>query len=673
MGGETVLAGKGAEVAAVPRRLCLNMIVKNESRILERCLAAIAPHIACWVMCDTGSTDGTQDLIRNFFAARAIPGELHEFPFVDFGQARNEGLKRARAAALDYDYILLCDADMELKVEDPDFRTKLTAIGYGVEQRSERERYWNCRLLRRDCTALYKGVTHEWISPGGDGAQLRGIWYLDHANGANRPEKIERDTRLLEEDLERDPENPRTYFYLGQTHKLAGRFADAARCYRRRVKMGGWEEEAWYAQMQEAICRLKLGDEAAFERGCLAAFNRRPHRAEPLFHLAHFHREAGRHEVAMLYAEAGQAIPLPPKDILFIDNFIYRIGLPEEYALAAIHAASPAKRDRGRRICDHLGLSRDVPLRTRGHARRAMRDYAAPAAELLPGAVAVEIVGDGPDGPKARAATLAVCGDRLHLLQTLAPGRPGHAALLPRLAFCALDIAGALATRQAIAIPDDFPTVTAERRWDIAGISLFARDGAPWIVGTMRGASGTWNGSVLARIDTAARRLADWEILPRETLPVPAADWQPLVMPGPPGFLAGIDPTLGVSLAPRSVWQGRPGCAADHLHPASQLVPFANGWLLLLREAAPPGEPGGPMLRLGWLAQGLELQRLSLPFRFSNHPPGATLGLAQPPGEQRLAASYTTDAGATRLALMPADAVAGALLPLSEILSRPAP
>ena len=37
------------------------MIVKNEMADLERCLGAVAPYIACWVIGDTGSTDGTQD------------------------------------------------------------------------------------------------------------------------------------------------------------------------------------------------------------------------------------------------------------------------------------------------------------------------------------------------------------------------------------------------------------------------------------------------------------------------------------------------------------------------------------------------------------------------------------------------------------------------------------
>jgi glycosyltransferase involved in cell wall biosynthesis len=62
------------------KRLCLNMIVKNETANLPRCLGAFAPWVPSWVICDTGSTDGTQAFIKSFFAERGIPGELHGSP-----------------------------------------------------------------------------------------------------------------------------------------------------------------------------------------------------------------------------------------------------------------------------------------------------------------------------------------------------------------------------------------------------------------------------------------------------------------------------------------------------------------------------------------------------------------------------------------------------------------
>jgi len=133
-------------------RICLNMIVKDEAAILERCLAAAAPHIDCYVICDTGSGDGTIELISEFFAARGIPGEIRRTTFRDFEQARNEALDAARASTLDYEYLLLCDADMEL-VAQPDWRDNLTAPAYMLTQRGSGIEYQNVRLLRRDANA----------------------------------------------------------------------------------------------------------------------------------------------------------------------------------------------------------------------------------------------------------------------------------------------------------------------------------------------------------------------------------------------------------------------------------------------------------------------------------------------------------------------------------------
>src|SRR5262245_12409783 len=127
-------------------RLCLNMIVRNEAAILERCLASVAPWIDYYVIGDTGSTDGTQDLIASFFAARKIEGEVHSFPFKDFGQARNRALSLCRASKGAFDYALLTDADMELVVDDASFRDRLEASAYVVRQVAGIS-YDNVRLL----------------------------------------------------------------------------------------------------------------------------------------------------------------------------------------------------------------------------------------------------------------------------------------------------------------------------------------------------------------------------------------------------------------------------------------------------------------------------------------------------------------------------------------------
>ena len=99
----------------MPPTVCLNMIVKNEAGVIRRCLDSVRPFIHHWVIVDTGSTDGTQKLIREYLAD--VPGELHERPWKNFGHNRSEALALARGKS---DYILVIDADEEL-VASPGF------------------------------------------------------------------------------------------------------------------------------------------------------------------------------------------------------------------------------------------------------------------------------------------------------------------------------------------------------------------------------------------------------------------------------------------------------------------------------------------------------------------------------------------------------------------------
>jgi glycosyltransferase involved in cell wall biosynthesis len=92
------------------------MIVKNEAHVIRRCLDAVRPFIDNWIIVDTGSTDGTQAIIREHL--EDIPGELFERPWQNFGHNRSEALALARAKA---DYIFVIDADNQLIVS-PDFK-----------------------------------------------------------------------------------------------------------------------------------------------------------------------------------------------------------------------------------------------------------------------------------------------------------------------------------------------------------------------------------------------------------------------------------------------------------------------------------------------------------------------------------------------------------------------
>jgi glycosyltransferase involved in cell wall biosynthesis len=193
------------------------MIVKDEAAVIERCLGSVRGVIDAWVICDTGSSDGTQDIIRA--ALEGIPGDLHERPWRNFGENRTElmGLAAGRA-----DYLLLLDADDTITVSERGM-SPLGADSYMLRHDDPVE-YWQKRLVRGDREWRYVGVTHEYITCDGPESETRLDWMVihHHADGSTRREKFERDLRLLEWELRTDPGNPPSGFLSGADATRSG-------------------------------------------------------------------------------------------------------------------------------------------------------------------------------------------------------------------------------------------------------------------------------------------------------------------------------------------------------------------------------------------------------------------------------------------------------------------
>jgi glycosyltransferase involved in cell wall biosynthesis len=573
------------------KALCLNMIVKNEMANLERCLGAVADHVACWVIGDTGSSDGTQDFIRAFFAARGLPGELHSFPFINFEQARNEALRRACSSPLVYDYLLLTDADMELVVEDRDFLARLEAPCYDLLQRSGVS-YWNARLVRRDAGARYHGVTHEYLSVPGGGRQLHGVWYKDHATGANRVDKFERDIRLLLEGLEREPENHRYWFYLAQSYKDAGRTQKAMETYARRASMGGWDEEAWHARLQEARCMLKLKDERGFLQAALTAFNHRPHRAEPLYDLARFYRERGMNDASVLFAEAGLALKRPDRDTLFVEDFVYQVGLKEEYSIAANYSRDPARKDRGHAACDWLALSRDVPYAQRMLARFNLIFYLESADALLTSFKSQPVNFTLPDEWKTINPSITRHREQIVMVQhcivdegdyQIASGSP----TTTRNFLLRLNAALQVQESTEILWPEDLAPPAFDQVLAFEQLRLFSWRGELWCSSTLRQltAGGSCD-QVLARIDCPPAgpcRLKDWRVLPAQG-PLSENNWMPQTAGNDLRFLCSYDPTKVIDDQGCTLSETTPVIAADQFCGGTPAIEFNGGWLALVHE-----------------------------------------------------------------------------------------
>ncbi|MER7954190.1 glycosyltransferase [Streptomyces sp. NPDC096030] len=341
------------------------MIVKNEARVIERCLSSVRDLVDTWVISDTGSTDGTQELIRK--ALDGIPGELHEEPWVNFGHNRSLNLSHARGRA---DYLLLLDADLVLRQDGP--LPALTADGYMLRHEGATE-YRIKRLVRGDLPWRYEGVTHEYLTADRDHVQenLDALVIEDHADGGSRHDKFERDARLLSAEHERDPANARTVFYLAQTMRDMGRTGEAIDLYERRASMGGWIEEVYYALLQSGVLRAETGDWPAAADALSRAWEARPERLEACYELAARLRKLNRHHSA--HAIVSAAVDRePPDDILFTQPWVYRWGLLFEFSITAYwvgdFAGSLTACDRLLAMPDLPGAYRDQTVRNREFA-----------------------------------------------------------------------------------------------------------------------------------------------------------------------------------------------------------------------------------------------------------------------------------------------------------------
>lgn len=125
-------------------KINLVLIEKNESRSIERCLRAAAPFVDQFIVTDTGSSDGTEEIIRRTAEELEIPCEIHHFAWInDFSAARNFAMERSEAAHADYhlmidsDEYLISDAVPELLKKPGSCRGSRSALEEAI-RRAER-------------------------------------------------------------------------------------------------------------------------------------------------------------------------------------------------------------------------------------------------------------------------------------------------------------------------------------------------------------------------------------------------------------------------------------------------------------------------------------------------------------------------------------------------------
>lgn len=363
-------------VASQQPTICLNMIVRDEAHIIRETLASVAPFISCWAIVDTGSRDGTQDLIISHMAKLAIRGELYERSWRNFGENRSEALTLAQGRA---DYIWVIDAD-DVVIGTPDF-TQQGADAYMLRYRYDDSVLWRPQLFRDGLQWRYEGAVHE--NPVGDPAyvseRLDGDYYI-HARclGARSrdPKRHQRDRELLLADVERNPGDVRAISHLARNYAGTGDFTNARKWCVRQIEMDVSTERIYHAKflLAESMARLGCPWPDVLD-AYLRAWESRPSRAEPLHAIAVRCREQERYQLGHHFAERAAQIAFPEGDSLVESAAIYAWRAIDEQAICASRIGSHTE---AFVLCRQLLARPDIPDEDRQRISRN-RDFSVPA------------------------------------------------------------------------------------------------------------------------------------------------------------------------------------------------------------------------------------------------------------------------------------------------------
>ena len=344
--------------------LGLTMIVKDEAGTMGETVRSAAPHIDYWTIMDTGSTDGTQEIVRGNLTD--VPGQLIEKPFVDFATTRNDALKAHGARTA---YTFMPDADFTFEN-----MWRLRMIAWRLEREC---RLWSAHICGKSMRVIrktadmelqmqvvfptsqhalgeldgwhYSYPVHEFSALGRDDAgdyivvprENFRMRFMDGKVFHTKSEQRWRDfdVRILEAEKLKRPNDTRVAFYLARTYNQVGDYELALAEFQRRIDLDGWYEEVFHSLLEQGRILARMGRDptSKFQK----AYELVPNRAEPLYELAAWEQkqvnacdrekkglwlEACRFQhraLGFTYAKQAAALPYPSHSTLFISSQVY--------------------------------------------------------------------------------------------------------------------------------------------------------------------------------------------------------------------------------------------------------------------------------------------------------------------------------------------------------------
>jgi len=348
-------------------KLALNFICKDESHVIGKMLESCKTITDLIVVNDTGSTDGTQDIIRKFGEDNNIPTYVFERPFDDFEKSRNHSIQKLKevVAELGWDankvhgYWFDCD---ETLVIDPKFnKDQFVNDLYMINTFIGQMKYTRNTFFRVSKPFRWYGPIHEFIvcdDQNITSGLAENIFVDVKMTGASWqgdiPTKYKNHAFVLEKYIDANRQDPRWIFYTAQSYHDSASIPDnreenderlrrSMKYYKERVnRTDGYAEEIYYSQFRiGTIMRAMEEPWNLTHQELLKAYNIDPLRGESIKIIIDYYLQMNEWNMAYLYSKFGKANfhgknPYPQR-LLFVDEALYVWKFAESHAAACFY------------------------------------------------------------------------------------------------------------------------------------------------------------------------------------------------------------------------------------------------------------------------------------------------------------------------------------------------